>query len=73
MQTNFQKKLLKHENVGCVAEAGRRAKNDKYAKKCAEVGLLFLPFALDATGGFSDDASKFIRELCSQEALPIHL
>mgnify|MGYP000972360317 CR=1 FL=1 len=63
MQQKFKTKLKSPKNVGCVAQAGVRGKNDKYARLCADVGIMFLPFALDATGGFPPEAEQFIHDL----------
>jgi len=65
MRKEFIPKLLKPDNIGCVAESGAVSKNNKYAKLCADVDIMFVPFSLDATGGFSRSAQDFVHRLCS--------
>ena len=48
-----------------MAESGAVSKNNKYAKLCADVDIMFVPFSLDATGGFSRSAQDFVHRLCS--------
>ena len=61
----FQSKLKDTENIGCVAQSGVETKMKKFAESCAHSGLVFIPFALDAGGGYSASAKNFVHLVCS--------
>ena len=61
----FRSKLRHVKNIGCVAQSGVEVKMKKFADSCTQSGLVFVPFALDAGGGYSKSAMNFVHLICS--------
>lgn len=64
-RASFRSKLIHEQNIGCVAQSGVEAKMKKFADSCTQSGLVFIPFALDAGGGYSKSAMNFLHLICS--------
>ena len=52
--------LASEDNIGSTGRKAVKAKIAKYGTACADVQVDFVPLAIEATGGFSDEALAFI-------------